>query len=140
MYDFIYDDHMWWSYVMIMYDDHIWWTYIHDKSHMISHTIMLTYTSFFHVWFTCIITVSFINVCVHDDHIWSTYDHMCEIIWLLTYEITYDFHIWFECITVSFINVCVYDDHMWFNIWSYVWNHMITHIWNHIWFPYMIWM
>ena len=54
---------------------------------------------------------------MYDDHVWSTtHDHVCVTIWLITYEIIYDFHIWFVCIIVSFINIIhmmiIYDRHM----------------------------
>ena len=63
----IYDDNIWWSYMMIIYDDHIWWSYM-----------MITYDH--HIWQSYMMIINDHHHICHLGVIWESYGkHMGDI-------------------------------------------------------------
>ena len=126
----IYDDHTWWSYMMIIiYDDHhTWWSYrmiIYD-SHI------RTYNS--RIWLSYIITIMHIyesHIRTYHSRIWLSYmsnlKHIYDPICRHVYDSYADTHIWLSSIIIWLAD-----------IWSYDW--FCARIWlTRIWFNARIW-
>jgi hypothetical protein len=100
IYIYVYDDPLWWSYVIIVHDNHIYqimiirWTYM-----------MIVYND--HVWRSCMMIVG-------DYHVWwsevmVTWSYMIIIYGNHIKLWSFDEHIWWS------YKMIIYDDHVW---WS----------------------
>jgi hypothetical protein len=100
----MYDDHVWWSCMIIMYDDHVWWSYM-----------IIVYDD--HVWWSYM-------MIIYDDHIWWWWSYM-----MITYIYIYDDHLWWSYI-IYVMMICwgkfqktqVVPKLFW-DLWDMFWHH-----------------